>query len=157
VPQPSGSFVADRVKNFRMVNFVFYHEMGTDNFLHDRLSVLLHFIFACCPNLEKLNIEITFYVSDTDFEPFVRWIQQFNMQLMNGPLMDLETHDCELIFATRATFPEETLTAAIDNEHGVTTMGEHFNIEQLNGQVVISRQVTLKEKFVVRHTLFGSN
>jgi len=147
--------VADRIKNFRMVN-IFPEDAQMDVVVvHDQLRDLAHYILSCCPELVKLTIELAFDLLFRHFESYVRRIKLLNEMLKNGTLMNLETHGCELIIATRALFPRQTLTAAIQNGHDVTKMGERFNIEQEDGQVVISRQVMFKEKFVARHTLVG--
>jgi len=134
VPKQSGLFIADRIKNLRIINndVVFIAHMDAGKFLHDRLSVLLHYVLACCPNLEKLTVDIDFDSPD-HFEPYVRWIQLFNEKQKNGTLMSLEMHDCELIIATRATFPGHTLSDAIQNQHAVTKMGEHSTTSRRTG------------------------
>jgi len=143
-----GAFVANRIKNFRMVNdAAIYAQVCADNF-----RVLANYVLTCCPMLEKLSIDIAFDVHATDFESYAQWIKLLNEKLKNGTL-SLETHACEMIITTKANFPEQTLTAAIQNEHDVTKMGEHFDSQQ-EADVVISRQVTLKEKFIARHILF---
>jgi len=108
--------------------------------------------------LEKLHIVIAFknnYESvGIDLEPYVQWITLLNEKLKSGTLMSLETHGCEMIVAISAKLKLETLTAAIENGHDVTKMGERFNRPD-DWYVNISRQVPLKEKIVVRHTLIG--
>jgi len=156
VPKPRG-LIADRVKSFRMLHndVTFDYIRKEVKLVSDPLCAMAHFVLACCPSLEKLNIEINFLFQVISFESYVRWIKQLTERLKNGTLVDLEMHGCELIIATRAKHKERKLTTAIQNGHNVTTMGERFSIKRTDGDVVISRQVELKKKCFVRHTLVG--
>jgi len=153
-PKLSGT-VSERMKIFQMdflMNDSF--SMVDCDFPHEQLRTFIDNVLACGPNLEKMIITIygqRFYSAD-DFGPYVRKIEKFNVKLKDETLSDLETNGCELIIATRAYFPSQTLDDAIKSGHDVMQMGVHCDDELSDGwETAISRKVPLKGKIFARH------
>jgi len=159
LPKPSG-LVTDRIKNFRF-NYLLLTALPLNEFPHEHVRVQADYILKCCTKLEKLYIGTMSYHAfpDASFDSFVQQIKSFNEELKSGPLMNCETHGCELIFAVRANFPAETLINAIDNEHEVMKLGERCNNDDwpihLREPVMILREVKLKEKLFARYVFIG--
>jgi len=93
VPPPTG-FVSDRTKNIR-VRYSISHFHPDDELPLEHFQATVNYIFAHCPKLEKLTIEMEFYeiVSESFIESVIEWA---NEKWKN---LSFETRGC-MLFAT---------------------------------------------------------
>jgi len=67
--------------------------------------------------------------------------------------MNCKTNGCMLIVVLVSKFPVQTLTNAIASKHDVTKLGELCSNDEWakHKDVMLSREVKLKENFVARY------